>query len=76
MAECFPVEDMKHAWVPNERTLRGGTLVERAIRSLEMDFGPRIRDIDQPGSLITWSLYRCNSCSLDAGVMHFPHGSD
>ena len=28
MAECFPVADMKLAWVPDERTRRGVTLVE------------------------------------------------
>ncbi len=28
MAEFFPVADMKPAWVPDERTRRGVTLVE------------------------------------------------
>lgn len=28
MAECLPVVDKKRAWVPKERTRRGGTLVK------------------------------------------------
>ena len=28
MAKCFPAVEKKHAWVPDERTRRGETIVE------------------------------------------------